>query len=264
MLSVYRALFRVAFATQAQYRVSGVIWLIGAVLQPVMYLAVWSTVARSGGGTVEGYTAAAFAGYFIVLMLVNHAGDTWVIWVFEPRVRQGQLSAMLLRPLHPIHADIAEHVTHKVIQLVVLLPVTAALVAVFRPALHPSPWEAAACAPALALAVVLRFTVEWTVALLAFWITRVAATGEAYWTVLLFLSGQIAPLSLLPGPVQTAATLLPFRWMVAFPVELALGRLNGGQALLGLAVQAAWVVTSLMLLRILWRTGLRRYSAVGA
>jgi ABC-type uncharacterized transport system permease subunit len=69
LLDVYRAVFKVTVAVQVQYRVVLVIWLIWMVLQPVVSLVVWSSVARSQGGHVGGYGAADFAAYFIVMML---------------------------------------------------------------------------------------------------------------------------------------------------------------------------------------------------
>jgi ABC-2 type transport system permease protein len=80
----------------------------------------------------------------------------------------------------------------------------------------------------------------------------------------LFLSGQIAPLSLFPWPIQALATLLPFRWLIGFPVELLLGRLTPVEALTGLGAQVVWLVISLALVRVVWRAGVRIYSAVGA
>ena len=44
---VVRAQFRVSLAVQFQYRGAQVIWLLFFVLQPVLYLSIWSTVARS-------------------------------------------------------------------------------------------------------------------------------------------------------------------------------------------------------------------------
>ncbi len=61
------------------------------------------------------------------------------------------------------------------------------------------------------------------------------------------------------------ANILPFRWMIGFPVELVLGRLTPSQAVdRDLRAQVAWVVISLGLVRVVWRAGVRIYSAVGA
>jgi ABC-2 type transport system permease protein len=85
-----------------------------------------------------------------------------------------------------------------------------------------------------------------------------------YFILMLFLAGQIAPLTLFPNWIQILADILPFRWMLGFPVELVLGRLTQLQALEGLAAQAVWVIISLVLVRMVWRAGVRVYSAVGA
>ena len=116
----------------------------------------------------------------------------------------------------------------------------------------------------LLLAFLVRFLLEWTLAQAAFWATRVGAINRTYFILMLSLSGQIAPLTLLPQPLQIAAAILPFRWLIGFPVELLLGRLTVTEALTGLGAQAMWLVVSFVLLRIIWRAGVRVYSGVGA
>jgi ABC-2 type transport system permease protein len=116
----------------------------------------------------------------------------------------------------------------------------------------------------LLLAFLVRFLLEWTLAQAAFWTTRVSAINQTYFVLVLFLSGQIAPLTLLPHPIQVAAAILPFRWMIGFPVELLLGRLTPSETLIGLGAQALWVILAYLLLRAVWRAGVRIYSAVGA
>jgi ABC-2 type transport system permease protein len=264
LLDFYRTQFKVYFALQLQYRVALIIWLIGMVLEPVIYLVVWTTVARSSGGSVGTYTGADFAAYFIALMLVNHATFTWIMFEFEWRIRQGLLSPKLLKPIHPIHADIADNITYKTLTLAVMLPVAAILALAFRPAADLQIWNMLAFLPALVLAFLLRFFLEWALALAAFWTTRVSAINQMYYVLILFLSGQVAPLSLFPPPIQTLANLLPFRWIVAFPVELVLGRRAPQQAVAGFVAQAVWLIVTLLLLRFVWRAGVRRYSAVGS
>jgi ABC-2 type transport system permease protein len=264
LVEVYRQEIRTSFAAMLQYRASLVIWLISQVLDPVIYLVVWSTVSVASGGAVGGYTRGGFAAYFLVLMVVNNITYSWIMHEYEYRVREGTLSAALLRPLHPIHADVADNLASKMVSTPMMIAVAIALGFVFRPTVHFVPWAVAAFVPAVALAYVLRFLFEWTLALAAFWTTRVSALNQAYYVALLFLSGQVAPLSLFPGAVQAIAYALPFRWMVAFPVELVLGRLTPTQALIGFAAQAAWIGVGLVVVRLAWRLGVRRYSAVGA
>ena len=206
-----------------QYRASLFIWMIGQVLEPLIYLVVWSTVSASRGGSVGDYTAAQFAAYYIAFMLVNQMTYTWIMWEYEYRIREGMLSPALLRPVHPIHADIAENISSKLVSLPVMLLIAAGLALIFKPSASPQLWALLAFIPAVLLAFLLRFLVEWTLAQAAFWTTRVSAINQVYFVLILFLSGQIAPLSLFPAPIQLA------RQYPAFPLDDRLsGRAGAG------------------------------------
>ncbi len=246
------------------YRVSLLIWMIGQVLEPLVYLIVWSIVANASGGSVGGYTTNQFAAYFILLMLVNQVTYTWIMYEFEYRIREGALSFALLKPVHPIHSHIADNISSKMITTPFMILVAAGLAAIFHPFLSPAPWAIVFFFPALLLAFAIRFLLEWTLAQSAFWTTRVGAINQIYFVLMLFLSGQFAPLTLLPFPVQIVAYILPFRWLVSYPVELVSGRLTLIEASIGLGAQAAWLAVSYVIFRIVWRAGVKIYSAVGA
>lgn len=261
---LYLQQFKTSFAGMVQYRASLFIWMIGHVLEPVVYLVVWSVVAESGGGSAGGYTAAQFAGYFIVLMLVENVSYTWIMYEYDYRIREGLLSPALLRPVHPIHADVADNLSSKAVTMPFMILVAILLGLVFHADMSPHAWALAAAVPALVLAFLLRFLLEWTLAQAAFWTTRVSAINQSYFVLILFLSGQIAPLSLFPPALQIVANIMPFRWMLGFPVELILGRLTPSEAIIGLGAQVVWVILAFVLMRIVWRAGVRLYSAVGA
>ena len=263
LVDLYLQQLKTSVASMLQYRATLFIWLIGNILEPLIYLVVWSTVSRSSGGSVGGYAAGDFAAYYIVLMLVNQATFTWVMYEFDYRIREGTFSAILLHPVHPIHADIAENLSSKAVSLPFMFAAAAGLTVIFHPALKITLGMAAAFVPALVLAFLVRFLVDWTIALAAFWTTRVTAINQIHFMAVLFFSGQIAPLAVLPYPLRVVATILPFRWTIGFPVELLLGRLTPGQVLTGFVVQAAWLIAALAILKLAWRASVKNYSAVG-
>lgn len=264
LMELYLQQFKTTLATMFAYRASLFIWMIGQVLEPLVYLIVWSIVSNNNGGSVGSYTTNQFAAYFILLMLVNQVTYTWIMYEFEYRIREGILSFSLLKPVHPIHSDIADNISSKLITTPFMILVAIALTVIFHPSLSPQPWAIAFFLPAMLLAFAVRFLLEWTLALSAFWTTRVGAANQTYFVLMLFLSGQFAPLALFPIPVQIIANILPFRWLISFPIDLMMGRLTVDQAFIGLGVQSAWLIISYVLLRIVWRAGVRIYSAVGA
>lgn len=264
LADVYRAQFKAAIALQLQYRVSLLIWLTWSILQPVVSLTVWSTVAVATGGQVGGFGPRDFAAYFLIGMWVTHLTFTWVMHEFEFRVRHGQFSPKLLRPVHPIHGDIADNIGYKLLTAPVLALATLVLIYAFQPRISPEPWAVATFVPVLLLAFWIHFLTGWTLALAAFWITRVSAVNSLYFIATVFLSGAWVPLTLLPAPIQWLSWLLPFRWMLAFPVELLMGRLTLSDTMLGLGMQLAWAVAVFAIWRVSWGRAVRQYTAVGA
>ncbi|MDE3000214.1 MAG: ABC-2 family transporter protein [Gemmatimonadota bacterium] len=264
MLSIYWAYLKTTLALQFQYRVAMAIWMIGGLLEPMIYCVVWSTVAIARGGDVAGYDAGEFAAYYIVLMVVNMWTFTWIMHEMGYRVQHGELSAMLLKPIHPIHSDIADNIGYKTLTLCVLIPSAAVLCLLFKPTFHFDVVSGLLFALSLILSYLLRFFVEWALSLVAFWTTRTDAVNQMYFFFGLFLSGRIAPLDLLPGWARAIADALPFKWSVAFPVELLLGRLDTAQIERGLLMQLLWVVIGFAIFKLAWRRGVRKYSAVGS
>jgi ABC-2 type transport system permease protein len=246
-----------------QYRASGMIWMIGSVLEPLIYLVVWSTVAESRGGSVGGLTANQFAAYYIILMMVNHLTFTWVMQVFQFRIQFGSLSHELLRPVHPIHADIADNIAFKIVQMTIMLPALIFLTWYFEPEFNFEPRTLSLAIPIIALAFLVRFLLEWTLALAAFWTTRIIAINNAYFAILMFLSGRIAPIALLPVWLQSIAEVLPFYYVIAFPVEIMMGRLNDQQIVDGVITLMIWLGITALILRFTWSRATRNFSAVG-
>ncbi len=259
----YRHEFATSLATNLAYRGAVAIWVLSVVIEPLVLIAVWRTV--TGPGSTGSYTADQFVTYYLVLMVVGHLTFIWHMWEFEFRIRTGGFSPLLLRPVHPIHHDVCQNLSYKLVGLVGLLPAAVLLGIAFGADVSGiSPRTVAAFLPALLLAMVLRFVLEWCLALAAFWLTKVSALNALYGAMFTFLAGQFAPLEVLPGWLQAVAAWTPFPWTLAFPVEVLLGRRPGAELALGYVIQVVWIVAAVALLRLLWGRATRRYSAVGA
>ncbi len=261
--NVYLAQFRTYLAENFQYRVQLGISILGIMVEPVIYMIVWMNVAEAQGGAVAGYTASEFAGYFVAWTVVRQFNIGWSPWSMEHRIRTGELSPQLLRPVHPFHIDTAMLLGLKVVTSLALIPTIVLLTLLFRPEIHFVPWSLVAFLPSLILAFLLRHVLMYAMSLTAFWTTRVTAMFQIFFAVEFFLSGRIAPLTVLPEWAQRLAAALPFQWSLYFPLELVLGRLTPEQALAGLGTQAVWLVASVAMLLLIWRFGVRRYAAVG-
>jgi ABC-2 type transport system permease protein len=263
MADFYATTIRTQIQTQFQYRVALYMYTVGMVTEPVIYLVVWTTIARSHGGTVGGLTAGSLAAYYIVWTLVRMMNIVFTPFGWEWRIREGELSGQLLRPLHPIHYDLASFAGQKIPWFVLYVPIAVALSLVFHPTLHPHPLEIVVFLIAIWGAYVIRSLNNFSLGMVTFWTTRVGAIFQVWFLGELLLSGRLLPLTLMPHWSQTLADWLPFKYTFYFPIEALVGNMSTASLLGGLGMQLVWTAVGTAVALGMWRLAVRRYSAVG-
>ncbi len=263
MVDLYLTTMRLAVQQQFQYRTANYFWMLGMVAEPVIYLVVWTTIADQQGGSVQGLTAGYFAAYYIVWTLVRNMNIVFGAPFWEERIREGELNKDLLRPVLPLHYDIAFFAGWKVVVIVLWIPLAIGLSLVFDPVLDPRPAEIAVFAVAIWGAYLLRTMFQEALGMLCFWTTRGAAIFDLWMMTELLLSGRLVPLPLMPDWVQEISRFLPFQWAFFFPIEALVGDLSNEELLSGLGAQLLWTLIGLAIFRVAWKHAIKRYSAVG-
>ena len=255
------AVIKGTWASWLQHRGFFFLLAFGWMIPPLVYLFVWSAAAEAEG--IGGLARGEFVAYYLVLIVVNQLTYSQTNWTVGDVIRSGGMNTLLLRPMSPFYDAVATQVAGLVVYSAFIVPVTAILALVLRPELRVEPRNVLAFVPALILAGLLRFFWGYWLALLAFWATRADALLALQDALVFLLAGQAAPTVLLPGALRALSTVLPFRYMLGFPVEVLVGWLEPAEIWRGFAFQGAWLAVALALYVVLWRLGVRRYSAVG-
>ena len=259
-LKAYPALLRIGLAEVVAYRSEFLVWMF-ATNMPLVMLALWSSVARSG--PVGGYSQRGFTAYYLATLLVRLLTGSWVVWAMTMEIRQGTLALRLLRPIHPLLAYSAENLAAIPMRGLFAVPVVGVLLVLARGELSHDPVIWLLFPFALLGAWLLTFLVMAIIGTLGLFFESAASLFDAWLGISSVLSGYLIPLDLFPASVQRVALALPFRFTLSFPVELVLGRLTRAHALSLLSAQAAYLAGALVLTQLVWRAGLRRYAAYG-
>jgi ABC-2 type transport system permease protein len=263
MVDLYLATMRMAVQEQFQYRTANYFYMLGMIAEPIIYLVVWTTIAEQQGGSVNGLSAGYFTAYFIVWTLVRNMNIVFGAPYWEHRIREGDLNRDLLRPILPLHFDIAYFAGWKVVVIVLWIPLAFALSILFDPSLSPNVAQVATFAVAIWGAYLIRTMFQESLGMLCFWTTRGAAIFDLWMAAELLLSGRLVPMPLMPDWVQELARFLPFQWAFYFPINSLVGDMSNEELLRGLGAQLLWILIGLAIFRVAWRYAIRRYSAVG-
>lgn len=254
-----RTLLSTYYAYMLEYRAELFLWALSGSL-PLILMGVW--IEASQGGQF-GLTPVDFIRYFLAVFIARQFTVVWVIWEFEKEIVEGKLSFRLLQPMDPVWHHVSSHLSERLARL----PFALALVGLFF-ALYPQAFWLPSLTSfllfsfALILAFALRFLIQYTFAMFAFWTERASSLGQFWLLPYLFLSGYIAPLEVFPPAVRQVALWTPFPYLVDIPASLLMGlpvNIPGA-----VSIMLGWGVLFFILNRWLWRRGLKQYSGMGA
>ncbi len=255
-------LLRIGLAETIAYRVEFIIWMLTMTL-PLVMLGLWTSVASEG--PFAGYAERDFVAYYLGAFIVRNLTGNWVVWQINEEIRTGALMKRLLKPIHPFVTYAATHMSAIPLRALVALPMALVLLwSQARGLLVTDAARLSILALALAGTFLLTFFILVTIGALGFFLERSLAIVELYLGVFAVFSGYLIPLPLFPTALQRTAEVLPFRYMLAFPVETMIGRLDAGQAARALAIQWLWVAAFLPIATFAWRRGIRRFEAYGS
>ncbi|PRQ07466.1 ABC transporter permease [Enhygromyxa salina] len=256
------ALWRLGVAEAAAYRTSLLIWVL-ATTMPLISLVLWRALAASG--PIGDYDQDGFDSYFIAAFVVRQLSVSWVVWDLDSQIRTGALSALLLRPVHPVAHHVMFNLAALPLRTALAAPVAiVVLLATGGISITANPIALALAIPAVVFAWCLNFLTQLAIGCLAFWLTKAAALYDVWIGAYVVLAGYLVPTSLFPHGLAEVARVLPFHAALGFPVELLIGRLSTAQALEGIGLQLAWLVAVGAIAALAWRRGLRAYGAFGA
>jgi ABC-2 type transport system permease protein len=265
MIRIYQRLWQVNWAEQWQYRANLLMYQLYWLVSPVVYLAVWVTIANHQG-SVNGLTANDFITYYMTLLIVDQLTADITIHVLAYKIQDGTLSSDLLRPVHPILTSIlVNNIAFKALSFLVLIPVWGVLYLLFTPNYaQVTPGSILLALPGILIGFLVSFLLGAAITCLAFWTTRVNSISEFYFALVTLFSGQFVPLQLMPRVIQDIAQYLPFQMFKYVPIEIILNRLSPEEMTRDYALGAAWLVIAWFVFAWTWREGIKRFSAVGA
>lgn len=257
----YLRIFLLQFQEVIEDKSRIIVWFLLATIAPLILILFWR-----GATQINGWTSAEIASYYLFAIVV-YAGAMChqEEHIATIDIQEGGLTAYLLKPFSYIRLIFFNEISYRLLQGTLGLIFLGCLVFV-SPKLFAFTQSIniflLSCLIVI-FAFMLAFVFKMVVGLLGFWMTETRGAFEAVNVLIVIFSGTLMPLSFLPHWLESIAYTMPFAYMIYFPVVALEGKLNIGQFWQVLMMQFIWMSVMYLLYRVLWKYGIRKYTAVG-
>ena len=267
----YFNIFRASLIERMAYRGD---FLLGTVLRFLPMLTtilLWHAVYKGSADSDigQGGTTYNFREMIAYLLLVHvsrmFSSMPGLATGIARDIREGTLKKYLLQPLDMIGYLVSYRAAHKAAYIATSALPYALLFFLCRDFFDglPDPLTFVAYLATLLLGFLLGFFFEAAIGMIGFWFLEVTSFLYVINTLNFFVSGHMFPLDLLPPGMAHVLKVLPFQYLAYFPAAVFLGKIHGMELVYGLLIELAWAVSLIVLARLLFRRGLRHYSAYG-
>jgi ABC-2 type transport system permease protein len=180
-------------------------------------------------------------------------------------VRDGTVKKYLTQPINMLGYLFWHRVAHKLVYYFVAAGPFVLVFWLCRGffAGWPDGWTIAAFAVSLVMGFLMGFLIEALIGMISFWFLEVSSLLFIYMMINYFLSGHMLPLGLLPDSVNAVVQYLPFKYLAYVPAAIMLGRYSHPELAWELSIAALWIAALLVLNRLAFARGVRRYGAFG-
>ncbi len=237
------------------------------ITQIFLWWAVFESVHDDGGADIAGYSFHNMVAYFL-LSMVSRAFSSMpgLASGIALQVRNGEIKKFLIQPIDMVGFLLLNRIAHKLAYYsVAVLPFV--LVFFLCRGFFVDGWPDALTISAyvlsLLLAFLLGFFLEMSIGLISFWFLEVTSLLFVYMLFNFFLSGHMFPLDMLPQPWGQIVDMLPLKYLAYFPAAVFLGKVTGMELVKGLCIEAGWLVFFIVVTRVAFRRGVKRYSGFG-
>jgi ABC-2 type transport system permease protein len=267
-------ILRIALEERLVYRGDFAIGTFMRFLPIVTQIFLWSAVfdslsgnSATGAGTVAGYSFPDMVAYYLLTMVTRaFSSMPGLASGIARQIREGEVKKYLTQPVDMIGFMFLGRIAHKLAYYTIAVVPFAILFFLCR-GYFENGWPGwtvfGAFVLSLMMAFALGYFLETCIGLIGFWLLEVSSLLFIYMMFSFFLSGHMFPLDMLPAPFNTIVDFLPLKYLAYFPAAVFLGKIQGTELAIGLAVQAMWVVAFIMLSHWMYGRGVRRYSGYG-
>jgi len=258
----YWTVFRINWQNALQYRGPTFVSILGNLLHISVLLYLWNAIYL-GDQHLGDYSLSELITYYVLQLIINSMVLSYSSWEIGQQIADGTFSNFLVKPLNYLHYWFTVNLSGKLFEglMILVVGLIVSFILIAHIAFPRQVQTVFLFILAMILGGVLAFEFDFAIGILAFWFVQVNSFKYMLQYIVFFFAGALLPLDLFPEAFQAISNVLPFRFLVFFPIQIFLEK--EAQPMEGFLVAILWIVVLYFLLQFALKRGIKRYEAVG-
>ena len=260
----YAKIFLLHFQNLLEHRSRPLVWFLTGVIDPLILLLYWKG-AYVDQQIIAGWSFEQIVSYYIFLLVLSplllvHIEED----IAKIDIQKGELVKYIVRPFSYFWFKFFEEIPYRLLEGIYGIIFCLLFLLLGNILIISNKIEVVLLSIiVIILAYMISYIFKMILGLLAFWVTDISGLLQFMEVVVLIFAGFVVPLSLLPEGLSKIAQVLPFAYMMYFPVIALQGQLSHAELLHVISMQVMWLFCLYFLYRFLWSKGIRAFTAVG-
>lgn len=262
----YVRIFLLHFEQAFEYRSRNFVWFLVELLNPLLYLLFWKGAYASGHVGSVTFSFSEITSYYFLLIF---AGAFLTVHIEEDVARldimEGGLVKYLTRPFSYFWLKFFEELPWRAIQGVFGIAIIVMFIYFFGNFVKIS-LDFVTIITAIGvgiLAYFLSFIFKMIVGLSALWVVDYSGLEQLVTVIFMVFAGFVIPIQFFPSVLKLISNILPFAYMIYYPVLALEGKLQGLELVKIVGIQLIWLSILALLYNKMWKTGTKMFTGIG-
>lgn len=242
------------------------VYFLISIVNPLVMIVFWIGALKTSGNSLSGLQLSSITSYYFLLslgsaFLMAHVEND----VAKEDIKEGGLVTYLLKPFSYYWISFFEEIPYRVLQGLFGVLLGVVLILFFGNFFTFSDTVLIILLSILItiLAYMISFTFKMIVGIIAFWLTDVGGFLQLIDAIIFVFAGFILPIHLFPEILRDITYVLPFPYMIYFPIVAFQGTLSIQELFRVIGVQCLWLGIFYVVYKVLWNKGIQKFTGVG-
>lgn len=263
MSNNYFGVVSAAFKKSLAYRVDNILSVVNRIIEVSVLIFIWKSIYQKET-VIAGMDLSTLILYYALSYSIGHIMTWGINEEMGISIRKGTISMELLYPISYMNYFFCYKIGYVIRQLAVIsFPALFILIILFKISIPISLSSLLCSLLILSLSVIIVFFIEFLFGLMTFYTSSEWGLQVLKKSLIMILSGAIAPISFFPEILQKIISILPFQDLLYSPITTFLNQNTTSEIYIILIRQGIWILILFLFCKLFYKHAMKQITIYG-